>query len=67
MRVLKWSIVYILGILLIWRLSPVEAQPKPFVGYTINGGCLYITQQGYPIIRMWNDTKEILVSQKVCE
>jgi hypothetical protein len=57
--VMEWAVlifvlVAVLGLMLLSDRGEVQAQQRPYVGYRIEGGCLYITPQGYAVIREWS-------------
>ncbi len=53
-------IVALLGLYMatgLMLLTPVQAQQKPYQGYKVYGGCLYITPQGYAVLDPGYQTK----------
>lgn len=48
-------------------IQTVMAQPRPYTAYAVDGGCLYITAQGYAVIRSVEATQDELIEQKLCK
>ena len=46
-----WSLMLVGAMGLV--ATTLSAQPRPFQAYPIYGGCLYITAQGYAVVREW--------------
>lgn len=44
-----------------------QAQQRPYTAYAVGGGCLYVTAQGYAVLRQIDATKEQLEAEKLCQ
>lgn len=69
MRCLNWWVVIVfLSVAIVLGLGiHTGAQQRPYTAYAVDGGCLYITAQGFATLREIEATQAELVEQKLCK
>lgn len=60
-----WAVLAAMVGVIIW-MPNAQAQQKPYQSYAITGGCLYITPQGFAVIREFNAEKDQVIKEGAC-